>query len=152
MKLFVASAVLCLSAFPALADKPAYCEAYARDFADRSADGVAGWDHKFKIAKAACLEAGGLPATASAPAPAPAAPAKTQQAAIVAAPVVAAPAAVKADHGVDKASALQPGSQAWNDYCAQKYSSFDADSGLYLSRTGVKRHCLVTKDFPVNAK
>ena len=41
---------------------------------------------------------------------------------------------------------LVVGSPEWNDYCAKKYTSFSAKTGMYMSHTGVSRHCIVTKD------
>lgn len=38
---------------------------------------------------------------------------------------------------------LEPGSDAWNNYCANKYASFDAKTGTYTSKTGVTRKCVV---------
>ena len=42
-------------------------------------------------------------------------------------------------------SALQPGSGAWNAYCAKKYASFDAATGTYTARSGKRRSCVVGK-------
>jgi BA14K-like protein len=42
---------------------------------------------------------------------------------------------------------LQPGSPAWVDYCKRKYVSFNEAKGIYLSKTGIERKCLVTADF-----
>lgn len=49
-----------------------------------------------------------------------------------------APAASK---GKNTAQALVPGSDAWNSYCAGKYSSFNPLSGTYLSNSGKIRRC-----------
>jgi BA14K-like protein len=38
---------------------------------------------------------------------------------------------------------LQPGSEAWNNYCINKYASFNAKTGTYTSKTGVARKCVV---------
>ena len=40
---------------PAWADKPAYCAAYARDFADARSREKPMWQHKYDIALQACL-------------------------------------------------------------------------------------------------
>lgn len=42
-------------------------------------------------------------------------------------------------------STLQPGSAAWNAYCARKYSSFDPATGNYKSYKGAARRCKVTR-------
>jgi len=63
-------------------------------------------------------------------------------------PLVAKPAP---DPTIKPASAdalpnLVVGTPEWNDYCAKKYTSFSAKTGMYLSHAGASRHCLVTKD------
>ena len=125
-------------ATPALADKAAYCQAYARDFSDQIATDKATWQHKFQIALDACL-AGHKQVAKSAPAKAPAPlkqatakPAPTPQE-----PVVAKPAS----------ATLVAGTPEWNDYCNRKYTSFNEKTGMYLSKTGVARKCIVTPAF-----
>ena len=121
---------LALGAFagPALADKAAYCQAYARDFSDQATTDKTVWQHKFQIALDACLGQGKKIA-------------KVQVAhkpvAVAAAPKVAKPAA----------TTLVAGTPEWNSYCAKKYTSFDEKTGMYQSKTGVARKCLVTADF-----
>lgn len=39
---------------------------------------------------------------------------------------------------------LVPGSEAWNDYCAAKYTSFDRKTGLYTGKSGKQRTCVVS--------
>ena len=151
---------MCLSAValsvPAHADKQAYCQAYARDFADGIAKDKAGWDHKFQIALDNCMGPKVGKQEAAAPVVAPAPAAKPKAVAVAAKPPVVAPAVnpaqeqAKAEEPAAKpaeAEKLTPGTEAFNDYCAKKYTSFDPKSGMYLSHTGVKRRCLVTKDF-----
>ena len=41
---------------------------------------------------------------------------------------------------------LKPGSKAWNDYCAKKYVSFDAKTGLYTGQSGKQRPCVAGKN------
>jgi len=41
---------------------------------------------------------------------------------------------------------LKPGSKAWKDYCAKKYVSFDAKTGLYTGQSGKQRPCVVSKN------
>ncbi len=40
---------------------------------------------------------------------------------------------------------LEEGSEAWNEYCAAKYKSFNPDTGTYNSHSGKERRCLVTE-------
>jgi hypothetical protein len=42
------------------------------------------------------------------------------------------------------AGPLVPGSEAWNDYCAAKYTSFDRKTGLYTAKSGKQRTCVVS--------
>jgi hypothetical protein len=141
---------------PAVADKAGYCQAYARDFSDSRATDKSEWQHKYDIALDACL-AGGTKAAAE---QAPAQPAPGTPKAVVAKPVVKAPQPAKPAEAADQTPVpiVQPasesalpklvvGSPEWNDYCAKKYTSFSAKTGMYLSHTGVSRRCLVTKDF-----
>ena len=132
-------------ATPALADKAAYCQAYARDFSDQTATDKATWQHKFQIALDACL-AGRKQVVKSAPVKA-AVPAK--QVAAKPAPAPQEPVDAKpASADAKPASAtLVAGTSEWNDYCTKKYTSFNVKTGMYLSNTGVARKCLVTPDF-----
>lgn len=124
-------------ATPALADKAAYCQAYARDFSDQTATDKAMWQHKFQIALDACLAGHKSQATS---APTKSVPAKKQVAVKPAPPppepVVAKPAS----------ASLVAGTPEWNDYCAKKYTSFNVKTGMYTSKTGVARKCLITPD------
>lgn len=121
-----------LSAPPAWADKPAYCAAYARDFADARAKDKDLWQHKYDIALADCLDAP-QQKVAAAPMAKKKASAKVKTAE-VAKPEPAPTAAPK----------LLAGSADWNIYCANKYASFNVKTGTYLSKTGVARKCLVS--------
>ncbi len=139
MKLSVASSLILLGlSAPALADKAAYCQAYAKDFSDQRTTDKVTWQHKYQIALDACLVSHkgilAKPTLVAAPPPKP----PVQKAEPVAKPVKPAPAA---------ATELAAGTPEWNDYCAKKYTSFNAKTGMYLSHTGVPRHCLVTPDF-----
>ena len=40
---------------------------------------------------------------------------------------------------------LEEGSEAWNEYCAAKYKSFNPDTGTYNSYNGKERRCVVTQ-------
>ncbi len=118
---------------PAFADKAAYCQAYARDFSDQVATDKAMWQHKFQIALDACLGQGKQVAKAPVP--------KKQ---VAPKPV---PEPVKAAIAKPPSTALLAGTPQWNSYCAQKYTSFNPKTGMYLSKTGVARKCLVPSGF-----
>lgn len=149
MKQFVVfGLMLSALASPALADKAAYCQAYARDFSDQVASDKAAWQHKYQIALDDCLAANKTSAAIAVKAVAPKPTAQPQAVSAKATtnpPPVVVSKSTPTQKVADNAG-LTPGSAEWNDYCAKKYTSFDAKSGLYMSHTGVKRHCLVTKD------
>jgi hypothetical protein len=154
MRLYVALfgvlAVSGLAATPALADKAAYCQAYARDFSDARATDKTEWQHKYDIALDACLGGGKKPVAPKAAEVAKPAPTKPPVVAAAAVqPQVAKPAPDAPVKPIAEADLpdLVVGTPAWNDYCAKKYTSFNVKTGMYLSHTGVSRHCLVTKDF-----
>lgn len=42
------------------------------------------------------------------------------------------------------AEPLEPGSEAWNDYCDAKYNSFNSETGLYTAKSGKQRPCVVS--------
>ncbi len=142
-------------ASPAHADQAGWCAAYARDFADARASDKTLWQHKYDIANKACLDEQKQPdapavkkvETSSTPQPQP----KSAQVAAAKPEVVAPPVTDKkmadkklADKSKSTSGAPEPGSAEWNAYCAKKYSSFDAKTGMYLSLTRVQRKCLYT--------
>lgn len=135
---------LFMFASPAWADRPAYCAAYARDFADSLTRDKVVWKHKYDIAQQSCLgeakAAVATPLVTLAEQPKKKIKAKTVVASAPAAELPAAelPAPAKAA----KSARLEPGSDDWKTFCANKYTSFNPDTGTYLSRTGVKRKCL----------
>ncbi len=139
------------------ADQAGWCAAYARDFADSRATDKVLWQHKYDIAQKSCLdnEVAAAPATdvAKKVETPPVAAAKKVE------PEPVKVAAIPAANPVAKAAAPEPaipaktklasgapetGSAEWNAYCAKKYSSFDAKTGMYQSLTGVQRKCLYT--------
>ena len=150
MKLYVAFiGAVAFAATPAHADKAAYCQAYARDFSDQRATDKAQWQHKYQIALDACLGNGKRatiavkPATIDKPAVATSAAQPTPKPPLVAKP---APEPTVKPASSDAQPNLVAGTPEWNDYCAKKYTSFSTKTGMYLSHTGVSRHCLVSKD------
>ncbi len=137
MKLSLASSLILLAwAAPAWADKASYCQAYAKDFSDQRTTDKVTWQHKYQIALDSCLASHkpilAKPILVAAPPP-------IQQAPKPVAVTKSAPPAAPAQ--------LVAGTAAWNNYCTKKYTSFNAKTGMYQSRTGVERHCLVTPDF-----
>ena len=52
---------------------------------------------------------------------------------------------VRAPRKPAAAAALQPGSGAWNAFCAKKYTSFDARTGTYTAKSGKRRPCVAGK-------
>ena len=180
-KIVFVSLALMACAGPAMADKAAYCQAYARDFSDQVATDKIMWQHKFQIAIDACLGQGKQVTKGPAPkkqvvstpvskpdqpvltdtAPEPeklavAKPAPKLEKVAVAksAPklekvAVAKPASKPEKVVVAKppSAALVAGTPQWNTYCAQKYTSFNPKTGMYLSKTGVARKCVVPSGF-----
>jgi hypothetical protein len=124
--------LLLLFATPAWADKPAYCAAYARDFADALTKEKPMWQHKYDIAIQACL---GTPIQQ--PAQTPIKILKTTKPKKVEVPIAAAEPA-------PKPTKLVAGSEDWNTYCANKYTSFNPKTGTYMSKTGVERKCVIS--------
>ncbi len=121
---------------PALATKIDYCAAYARDFADAQSLDKTLWQHKYDIANEACLaEPKATVATIKAK-PKSKKP-KTEPEIKSTAEPQTTPAA-----STNKLK-LEPGSENWNTYCANKYTSFNAKTGTYTSRKGVARKCIV---------
>ncbi len=132
-KVIFASLALWIFAGPALADKAAYCQAYARDFSDQATTDKTLWQHKFQIALDACLAQGRQAAKASVPKRIAAAK--------------PAPAPEKVIVTKTPSATLVAGTPEWNSYCAKKYTSFTPKTGMYQSNTGVARKCMVTSDF-----
>ena len=125
------------------ASKADYCSVYAHDFADSHSPDRALWQHKYEIAMTDCLnestpstqvENGKMKVAIKTKKP-------DQKIASVTTKVVKS-----VQPTLDKTSAqnkLVPGSEAWNDYCTNKYASFNSKTGTYTSKTGVTRKCVV---------
>lgn len=155
LPLAIGACALVAATAPVRANTADYCEAYARDFADTGTADEASWQRRFENAEQQCLKQyAGLARKAEEPRRALAAkPAKPRKPAATVEKVAVAipdgqptkPQPAKSKQQI--VPGLEPGSDAWNDYCARKYTSFDKATGTYLSRTGVKRKCLVTADF-----
>lgn len=84
-------------------------------------------------------------------APAPAAqrhaspPAGKQRMKLIASAHAPPIASVSPSQGGAGNSGLQPGTAAWNAYCAKKYTSFNPATGTYKSYKGNQRRCVVTR-------
>lgn len=122
---------------PALATKTDYCAAYARDFADAQSVDKALWQHKYDIANEACLAGPKAAAQPVKTIPKSKKPLTETQTTEPAEPkTTSTPASAKVK--------LETGSDNWNTYCANKYTSFNAKTGTYTSHKGVERKCIVS--------
>ncbi len=139
----IISMIFLAQAPSAFATKADYCSAYAHDFANGQTQDKVLWQHKYEIAMADCL---GESSTAD-----QAINTKTrndvktkkieEKIASVASKIVKRSQPVR-NITADQTK-LQPGSEAWNNYCINKYASFNAKTGTYTSKTGVARKCVV---------
>ncbi len=156
----LAAAVLIAGASPSEASMRSYCAAFARDQAESSITAgsilstarprqpeLTERRHLAERAFANCL-ALYAPKTAEPPPEAEA----TASPEITATTEAAAPSQTesagdkKADPTLTASVELVPGSEAWNDYCAAKYASFNRETGTYTSFSGKERPCLVTRN------
>jgi outer membrane biosynthesis protein TonB len=168
--LMLAASTLAAAA-PARAETQAYCELYAKDFADGRTSNVDQWQLVFRGAFDDCMTQ--YAATPDEQAPVAQAPqtqqpkeetkaaAEEQSQEATEQPQEAAepppkpkPKAKVVKVQTKKTSTtvaakapnkrgLVPGSEAWNDYCDAKYRSFNRQSGTYLSGSGKVRRCKV---------
>ena len=155
MRLYpIVALALFVSASQAMADSKSYCEIYAKDFASSQTSDVDEWQLTYRNSFVDCMsqyssdssepvfkkkvvETEVAPEDAPAPAPVKVkAKAKTKTAVVQVRP----PKAVAQAEPIAK---LEPGSDAWNDYCDKKYSSFNRETGTYTSFTGKERRCVV---------
>lgn len=139
----VASAILLANAPAAFASKADYCSAYAHDFANGQTQDKALWQHKYEIAMTDCL--GDPPAAEQVNITQTTTAVKTQKVeqkiASVALKIVKPAKPAPTNTAIQKK--LQPGSEAWNNYCTTKYASYNVKTGTYTSKTGVARKCVV---------
>jgi hypothetical protein len=141
MRIFCRSALavttLILVSTHASASSQTYCEMFAKDFADTRTTDVDLWQRSYRNAFNDCMNQ----YTAAAPAVAPKKKLQKQPVAPLneteTSTVVAAVVKPKVE--------LEEGSEAWNEYCAAKYKSFNPDTGTYNSHTGKERRCIVTQ-------
>jgi BA14K-like protein len=115
-----------------------YCEMFAKDFADTRTTEVDLWQKSYRNAFNDCMNQ----YTAVAPAAAPKKKLQKQAAAPLAESETATAVAAMVK---PKKLVLEEGSEAWNEYCAAKYKSFNPDTGTYNSYNGKERRCVVTQ-------
>lgn len=112
----------------ARADIQSYCEVFGQDFANDKTSDVDQWQINYRNAFSDCI----TQYTADA---------KVE---VSAKKVVAVPA--KDFSRKKRIPILEPGSIAWNKYCAAKYTSFNKVTGNYKSHAGKEKPCRVTSD------
>jgi hypothetical protein len=123
----------------AAANSQTYCEMFAKDFADGRTTDVDLWQKSYRNAFNDCMNQ----YTAAAPAAAPKKQLQKQAAVPLAAPETSEEVAAVVKPKLKLK--LEPGTEAWNEYCAAKYKSFNPDTGTYNSHTGKERRCIVTQ-------
>lgn len=150
MRLLILLLGVLVFAFPAHANIPDYCAAYARDIADMGAKSD-DWQRRHDNAQASCVTR--FSAFETAPVKNKVKPKPKSVAAIKPAkPKVELKTEANTETVPDTkvvakvVSKLEPGSAEWTAYCKQKYVSFDESKGTYTSKTGVERKCMVTAD------
>ena len=155
---------LAWSMVPVQADVRSYCEAYARNQADVRLSGSAilgakseqspeAWEERKTLALADCLmlyepkaEEEETVAAEPEPEPKPKAKAKATTAKKAKrAPTLLARRTAPAQQEKSTAGALVPGSNAWANYCASKYASFDRATGNYKSYSGKQKPCRIPR-------
>jgi hypothetical protein len=139
---------LIVSAPFALADSKSYCEIYAKDFASTKTSDVDQWQTMYHDSYKDCMDQyTASTSETAAPVPAQEAPkpvTKKKVATIKAPEKVADKAAEPVAEKSVKRVAMEEGTEEWNAYCANKYTSFNKETGTYKSFTGKERRCLVT--------
>ena len=133
----LAIATLVLLSTPASASSQTYCEMLAKDFADTRTTEVDLWQKSYRNAFNDCMNQ----YTAVAPAAAP----KKKLLKQAAAPLNESETSTTVAAVVKPKPVLEEGSEAWNEYCAAKYKSFNPDTGTYNSYNGKERRCVVTQ-------
>jgi hypothetical protein len=143
MRIFSSFALAILAAglfsTQAAANSQTYCELFAKDFADGRTTDVDLWQKSYRNAFNDCMNQ----YTAAAPAAAPKKQLQKQAAVPLAAPEASEEVAAVVKPKLKLK--LEPGTEAWNEYCAAKYKSFNPDTGTYNSHTGKERRCTVTQ-------
>lgn len=147
MKFYVlgllAAAMLIAVSSNVMASKADYCSVYAHDFADGHSHDKAVWQHKYEIAMTDCLGENSISETVRNAKTKSIVKAKKTEQKIASAPLKVVKQTPDLNAKAATQTKLVPGSEAWNNYCTNKYASFDAKSGTYTSKTGVERKCVV---------
>ena len=109
-----------------------YCELFGKDYADSRTLDVDQWQAGFRSAYSSCMTqyASGAPDTP-----------KIKNAEKAVKKVAVTPARDSTRR--KRTPLLAPGSVAWNEYCASKYTSFNKATGTYKSYSGKAKPCLV---------
>jgi hypothetical protein len=127
----------CVFSTQAFADIKSYCEIFAQDFASGKTSDVNKWQIDYRNAFSDCMRQ--YAADVKAEVPDKRVVKKVIKRAVREVVVVQAMAIAKKK----RTPILEPGSSAWNSYCAAKYASFDAITGNYKSYSGKAKPCLV---------
>jgi hypothetical protein len=133
-----------------MADAQSHCEIYSKDFADGRTANVDKWQLLYRSAFTDCMLNYNAKPTADAPVETVVEQTEPQ---LDREPVVEKPAVkpkvrkIAARKTTSRVAArnLVPGSDAWNAFCAAKYSSFNKLNGTYLSNSGKIRRCSTTR-------
>jgi hypothetical protein len=113
------------------ADAKSYCELFGRDYADGRTLDVEQWQISYRNAFSSCM----TQYTSGDPAPKKESNEKVIKKAVTT-PTQETPRR-------KRTPLLAPGSVAWNEYCAAKYTSFNKVTGMYKSYSGKPKPCLV---------
>jgi hypothetical protein len=128
MRIFcVAVSLGVLSGFSnnALADPKAYCDLLSKDYADGKTTEVDLWQISYRNAFTTCMTQYESPDRA------------LKKESVKKAIKIANIPRQK------RKPLLAPGSIAWNEYCASKYTSYNKSTGTYKSYSGKAKPCLV---------
>jgi len=130
--LIVAAALGVMSGFStqAFTNPQTYCELFGRDYADSKTLDVDQWQISYRNAFSSCM----TQYTSDAPDVS-----KRKGAEKVIKKAVITPNTSRRK----RTPLLAPGSVAWNEYCAAKYTSFNKVTGTYKSYSGKAKPCLV---------
>ena len=121
----------------ALADVQSYCEVFSQDFANGRTSDVDTWEVNFRNAFGDCMAQ--YATNAGGQVEAQAEKAVKRVAVNAAHKMVIVP--TRDFSRKKRIPILEPGSIAWNKYCAAKYSSFNPVTGNYRSHAGKEKPC-----------
>jgi len=115
---------------PALTNPQTYCELLGKDYADGRSLDVDNWQTDYRNAFGSCMTQYAFDAPAAR---------KEKGVENARKKVAGTPARSRPQ----RTPLLAPGSVAWNEYCAAKYSSYNKATGTYKSYSGKAKPCLV---------